>query len=166
MHSYQFICGDPKINSLVCYYKTFFFNFQIFCARSCVFFNVTDWSADSHVVFCCFSSFCHRVLKSSMMESLELIGPFTSHYIFNGLLIVLQVLHIIWFYMILRMVHEFIVKGQVMKINFAGRFVCLHLFIVYTWVRLRNSFGNGTTKPFSSFNLLVNSPAILWYKKC
>ena len=49
-----------------------------------------------------------------MVDSLDILGPFPAHKIFNGLLLVLQVLHIIWFYMILRMVHEFIVKGQVM----------------------------------------------------
>lgn len=42
-----------------------------------------------------------------------IIGFANIYYWYNGLLIILQVLHVIWFYMILRMVYGFVVKGTV-----------------------------------------------------
>ena len=56
----------------------------------------------------------YRVFYSAYFESWEIVGPFTSHTLFNGLMLILQVLHIIWFYMICRMVYAYIVTGQVM----------------------------------------------------
>ena len=57
--------------------------------------------------------FFHRVLRSSYYESYAIVGPFTSHSLFNSLLLTLQVLHVFWFYRILRMVYLYIIKGQV-----------------------------------------------------
>uniref|UniRef100_A0A1I8HVA4 Homeobox domain-containing protein n=1 Tax=Macrostomum lignano TaxID=282301 RepID=A0A1I8HVA4_9PLAT len=42
------------------------------------------------------------VVYSAMFHSWAIIGPFRSWYMFNGCLLVLQVLHVIWFYFILR----------------------------------------------------------------
>ena len=44
-----------------------------------------------------------------------MLGLFGCFYLFNALLIILQILHIFWFGMILRMVWDFLSKGQVME---------------------------------------------------
>lgn len=56
-----------------------------------------------------------RILNSTLFEGHIIIGFANIYYWYNGLLIILQVLHIIWFYMILRMVYGFVVKGHVEK---------------------------------------------------
>lgn len=43
------------------------------------------------------------------------MGLFPAYYIFNGLLYVLQVMHVIWFYMILRVASRALKSGQVEK---------------------------------------------------
>ena len=56
----------------------------------------------------CLEITCHgsimyfRVLQSSILELYRLLNPFYAFYLFNGLLLVLQILHIIWTYMIIR----------------------------------------------------------------
>ena len=42
-----------------------------------------------------------------------MLGICPIYYVYNILLITLQVLHIIWFISILRMVHQYVVKGKV-----------------------------------------------------
>jgi len=54
-----------------------------------------------------------RIIRSALFEGHVIIGCFTNiYYMYNGLLLVLQVLHIIWFYMILRMAYNFVTKGS------------------------------------------------------
>ena len=48
-----------------------------------------------------------------MNEGHHMLGICPIYYVYNILLITLQVLHIIWFISILRMVHQYIVKGKV-----------------------------------------------------
>ena len=43
------------------------------------------------------------------------MGPFPAYYLFNILLYVLQVMHIIWFYMIVRIAYKAITVGTVDK---------------------------------------------------
>lgn len=50
------------------------------------------------------SLFLYSVLYSTMLEAPALIVWFPVYYIFNSLLLVLQVLHILWSYMITRIV--------------------------------------------------------------
>ncbi|KAF5908865.1 ceramide synthase 5, partial [Clarias magur] len=52
------------------------------------------------------------ILNSTMFESWEIIGPYTSWWVFNSLLLVLQVLHIIWSYLIVRLALKAIMRGK------------------------------------------------------
>ncbi|KAJ0023418.1 hypothetical protein NQD34_003318 [Periophthalmus magnuspinnatus] len=53
------------------------------------------------------------VLNSTMFESWDIVGPFPSWWVFNSLLLVLQVLHIIWCYLIARIAVKAIAHGKV-----------------------------------------------------
>ncbi|XP_017265042.1 ceramide synthase 5 [Kryptolebias marmoratus] len=55
------------------------------------------------------------IVYSVMFDSWELIGPYRAWWLLNGLLLVLQVLHIIWFYLITRIAIKAIFKGKVSK---------------------------------------------------
>ncbi|XP_060925701.1 ceramide synthase 5 [Limanda limanda] len=53
------------------------------------------------------------VLNSTMFESWDIVGPFPSWWVFNILLLVLQVLHIIWSYLISRIAVKAMLRGKV-----------------------------------------------------
>ncbi|XP_069004162.1 ceramide synthase 5 isoform X2 [Embiotoca jacksoni] len=53
------------------------------------------------------------VLNSTMFESWDIVGPFPSWWLFNFLLAVLQVLHIIWSYLIARIAIKAMMRGKV-----------------------------------------------------
>ncbi|XP_040015771.1 ceramide synthase 5 isoform X1 [Xiphias gladius] len=53
------------------------------------------------------------VLNSTMFESWAIVGPFPSWWLFNFLLLVLQVLHIIWSYLIARIAVKAMLRGKV-----------------------------------------------------
>ncbi|XP_042200125.1 ceramide synthase 6 isoform X2 [Callorhinchus milii] len=55
------------------------------------------------------------ILKTTLFESWEIIGPYPSWWVFNTLLIVLQILHGIWSYLIIRIAYKSIMKGKVSK---------------------------------------------------
>ena len=48
-----------------------------------------------------------------MFEAIEKVGMAPIYYVYNGLLCVLQVLHIFWFMTIVKMAYGFIVSGEV-----------------------------------------------------
>jgi len=48
-----------------------------------------------------------------MFESWEIVGPYRAWWLLNGFLLVLQTLHIIWFYLIARIAIKAIFKGKV-----------------------------------------------------
>ena len=54
-----------------------------------------------------------RILYTVTYESLEFFSVCNVYYMFAGLLYILQVMHIIWFYMILRIAYNAITKGKV-----------------------------------------------------
>lgn len=54
-----------------------------------------------------------RILNTTLFESWELIGPYPSWWLFNGLLVTLQILHIIWSYLIIRTAYKALVRGKV-----------------------------------------------------
>lgn len=56
---------------------------------------------------------CFRVLNTTLFESWEMIGPYPSWWLFNGLLLILQVLHIIWSYLIMRIAFKALIRGKV-----------------------------------------------------
>uniref|UniRef100_A0A3Q3VUE2 Uncharacterized protein n=1 Tax=Mola mola TaxID=94237 RepID=A0A3Q3VUE2_MOLML len=53
------------------------------------------------------------VLNSTMFESWTIVGPYPSWWLFNFLLLVLQVLHIIWSYLIARIAVKAMLRGKV-----------------------------------------------------
>uniref|UniRef100_A0A7N8WS78 Ceramide synthase 5-like n=1 Tax=Mastacembelus armatus TaxID=205130 RepID=A0A7N8WS78_9TELE len=55
------------------------------------------------------------IVYSVLFESWEIVGPYQAWWLFNGLLLVLQTLHIIWFYLITRIAIKAIFKGKVSK---------------------------------------------------
>lgn len=57
--------------------------------------------------------FNFRIIHTTLLKSTWLITPCPPYYFFNGLLLVLQCLHIFWSYLILRMAFLMISKGQV-----------------------------------------------------
>lgn len=54
-----------------------------------------------------------RILYTTYYESIANSGPFFGYYFFNSLLMLLQLLHVFWSCLILRMIHSFTKKGQV-----------------------------------------------------
>ncbi len=59
--------------------------------------------------------FFNRVIYSTTYEGPEILGVYPAYQIFNYFLYVLQVMHIVWFYMILRVAYKAIVLGKVDK---------------------------------------------------
>ncbi|XP_077457407.1 ceramide synthase 5-like [Stigmatopora argus] len=55
------------------------------------------------------------IIHSVLIESWEISGPYQAWWLLNGLLFVLQTLHIIWFYLIARIAIKAIFKGKVAK---------------------------------------------------
>lgn len=49
-----------------------------------------------------------RILHCTLVYPLELYPAFFGYYFFNAMMGVLQILHIFWAYLILRMAHKFI----------------------------------------------------------
>lgn len=76
------------------------------------FLNFTLTKGRLTVVLCnvCLSQ---RIVQSVLFESWEIIGPYRAWWLLNGLLLVLQVLHIIWFYLVARIAIKAIFKGKV-----------------------------------------------------
>ncbi|XP_051016300.1 ceramide synthase 5 [Acomys russatus] len=55
------------------------------------------------------------ILNTTLFESWEIIGPYSSWWLFNGFLLVLQLLHIIWSYLIARVAFKALIQGKVSK---------------------------------------------------
>ncbi|XP_029450872.1 ceramide synthase 5 [Rhinatrema bivittatum] len=55
------------------------------------------------------------ILNSTLFESWALIGPYQSWWLFNGLLLIVQVMHIIWSVCIIRVAYKALVSGKVSK---------------------------------------------------
>ncbi|XP_071221719.1 ceramide synthase 5-like isoform X1 [Salvelinus alpinus] len=55
------------------------------------------------------------ILNTTLFESWEIIGPYPSWWLFNSLLLVLQVLHVIWSYLIAGIAYKALVRGKVSK---------------------------------------------------
>ncbi|XP_032807537.1 ceramide synthase 6-like isoform X1 [Petromyzon marinus] len=60
-------------------------------------------------------------VRSTMFESWEIVGPYPSWWVFVGLLVLLQCLHVIWSYLILRIACKLLRKGK------SGRWDSLHV---------------------------------------
>uniref|UniRef100_W5MNR4 Ceramide synthase 6 n=1 Tax=Lepisosteus oculatus TaxID=7918 RepID=W5MNR4_LEPOC len=55
------------------------------------------------------------ILNTTLFESWEIVGPYPSWWVFNFLLILLQVLHSFWSYLIIKIACKAISKGKVSK---------------------------------------------------
>ncbi|XP_011903705.1 PREDICTED: ceramide synthase 5 isoform X2 [Cercocebus atys] len=53
------------------------------------------------------------ILNTTLFESWEIIGPYASWWLLNGLLLTLQVLHVIWSYLIARIALKALIRGKV-----------------------------------------------------
>lgn len=58
-----------------------------------------------------------RVLNSTMFESWAIIGPYPSWWVFNVLLLLLQVMHVFWAYLIFRIAFKAIMRGKVRSVS-------------------------------------------------
>lgn len=60
-------------------------------------------------------SLCYdgRILNTTLFESWEIVGPYPSWWVFNLLLILLQLLHSFWSYLIVKTACQAISKGKV-----------------------------------------------------
>ncbi|XP_026547281.1 ceramide synthase 4-like [Notechis scutatus] len=56
-----------------------------------------------------------KILHNTYYYSMEIYQPFFGYYFFNALLMVLQLLHIFWSYLIIRMVYRFLICGMMEK---------------------------------------------------
>ena len=54
-----------------------------------------------------------RVLYTTTFEELDILGLFPADYVFNGLLILLQILHYFWFYLICQVAISAFKAGKV-----------------------------------------------------
>ena len=60
------------------------------------------------------------ILYSTTIEAPQIVEMFPAYYIFNGLLSILSVLHVIWTYFILKIIYKAMYSGKVriIKTNF------------------------------------------------
>jgi len=58
-------------------------------------------------------TFYSRVLYTTTFEELNILGFFPAYYVFNGLLILLQILHYFWFYLICQVAISAFRAGEV-----------------------------------------------------
>ena len=64
-------------------------------------------------IFLILSSSNVRVLYTTTFEELTILGVFPAYYVFNGLLILLQILHYFWFYLICQVAISAFKAGKV-----------------------------------------------------
>uniref|UniRef100_A0A8C7ETF8 Ceramide synthase 4 n=1 Tax=Neovison vison TaxID=452646 RepID=A0A8C7ETF8_NEOVI len=85
-------------------------------------FNYTHWRKVCDTLFIIFSLvffytrlvlFPTQILYTTYYESIAKWGPFFGYYFFNVLLVMLQLLHVFWSCLILRMIYSFMKKGRV-----------------------------------------------------
>lgn len=75
----------------------------------------SSWNQELYQLLKLLSAFCLRVIYTSVYDSIKNSGPFFGYYFFIALLMMLQILHVYWFCLILRMLSSFLFKGQVWR---------------------------------------------------
>ncbi|XP_052499898.1 ceramide synthase 4 isoform X2 [Budorcas taxicolor] len=87
-------------------------------------FNYTHWRRLCDTLFIIFSLvffytrlvlFPTRILYTTYFESTANLGTFFGYYFLNTLLMILQLLHVFWSCLIVRMIYSFLKKGQMEK---------------------------------------------------
>ncbi|XP_023674698.1 ceramide synthase 2-like [Paramormyrops kingsleyae] len=95
-----------------------------FLLESAKMFNYAGWRRTCDFLFVVFTVaflvtrlvvFPSKIIHTTLVLSMEEFQPFFGYYFFNGLLLVLQGLHIFWAWLILRMVYKFLCHGKVEK---------------------------------------------------
>ncbi|XP_026102606.1 ceramide synthase 2-like [Carassius auratus] len=93
-----------------------------FLLESAKMFNYAGWRKTCDALFVVFAAvflvtrlvvFPYRIVYTAVVDSLDVFPPYPGYYFLNGLLLVLQALHVFWAWLILRMVHKFIFLGKV-----------------------------------------------------
>ncbi|XP_004378656.1 ceramide synthase 4 [Trichechus manatus latirostris] len=92
--------------------------------EACKIFNYMRWRIPCDLLFLVFSCvffytrlalFPTQILYTTYYESIIGRGTFFGYYFFNALLMMLQLLHVFWSCLILRMLCNFMIKGQMEK---------------------------------------------------
>ncbi|XP_063147052.1 ceramide synthase 4 isoform X2 [Candoia aspera] len=87
-------------------------------------FHYLKWQKTCDALFVTFSAvflftrlviFPYKILYNTYYYSMELCQPFFGYYFFNTLLMVLQLLHVFWSCLIIRMVYRFLIHGTAEK---------------------------------------------------
>ncbi|KAK2542387.1 hypothetical protein Q9233_000479 [Columba guinea] len=87
-------------------------------------FNYMKWKKTCDSLFMIFSAvflisrlvvFPYTVLYNTYYYSMEIFQPFFGYYFVNTLLIILQLLHVFWSCLIIRMVYKFVLQGTMEK---------------------------------------------------
>uniref|UniRef100_A0A673GVH6 Ceramide synthase 2-like n=1 Tax=Sinocyclocheilus rhinocerous TaxID=307959 RepID=A0A673GVH6_9TELE len=93
-----------------------------FLLESAKMLNYAGWKKTCDSLFVIFAAvflvtrllvFPSKIIYTTLVLSMEVFEPFIGYYFFNALLLVLQVLHIYWAYLILRMIYKFLFLGKV-----------------------------------------------------
>uniref|UniRef100_A0A672R4E3 Ceramide synthase 2-like n=1 Tax=Sinocyclocheilus grahami TaxID=75366 RepID=A0A672R4E3_SINGR len=95
-----------------------------FLLESAKMLNYAGWKKTCDSLFVIFAAvflvtrllvFPSKIIYTTLVLSMEVFEPFIGYYFFNALLLVLQVLHIYWAYLILRMIYKFLFLGKLDK---------------------------------------------------
>lgn len=63
-----------------------------------------------------------RILHNTCFYVMELYQPYYGYYFLNALLMIVQLLHVFWSYLIILMVYQFLIHGTVrVEIEHSGR---------------------------------------------
>ncbi|XP_012874146.1 PREDICTED: ceramide synthase 5 [Dipodomys ordii] len=92
----------------------FTFYLCMFC-YGIIFLWLSPWFWDTRQCWHSYPYQLTKILNTTLFESWEIIGPYPSWWFFNGLLLVLQVLHIIWSYLIAQIALKALIRGKVSK---------------------------------------------------
>ncbi|KAI7809448.1 putative ceramide synthase 2-like [Triplophysa rosa] len=88
-----------------------------FLLESAKMFNYAGWKKTCDLLFVIFAAIFLLsrlvvIIYTTLVLSMDIFEPFMGYYFFNSLLMVLQLLHIYWDYLILRMIYKFLFLGK------------------------------------------------------
>lgn len=79
-----------------------------------------------------------RILNTTLFESWEIVGPYPSWWVFNLLLVLLQLLHSFWSYLIVKTACRAISKGKVSHYTQTLFRLALHTYTFHLYLFLHN----------------------------
>ena len=122
-------------NNRFSFYSTFL-SFQ--AAKMC---KYTNYQRLRDILFACFALtwvvtrlgvYPTWILYSTTIEAPQIVEMFPAYYIFNGLLSILLVLHVIWTYFILKIIYKAMYSG---KVNISI-LLFINNMIIYEFIKL------------------------------